>query len=359
MDSNESPTVNVQVVGAPDLPGLAFRRFRGEIDYPAMVAVIEGSKEVDGLERTDTVEDVARYYGYIVNCDLCQDMLFAEVDADVVGYSRVSWAAGPQGQRYYIHYTFLLPGWRGKGIRRAMLRHCERRLLELASGHQGTGSCWFESYASSTEHHWENLLIAEGYGAAQYSFKMVRHHLAEIPDLPLPQGLEVRPVGPEELHTIWLAAKEAFQEAWWYTDELWSDSRYEGWKRDPTFDPELWQVAWEGDRVAGMVLNYINVEENREYGRRRGYTETIGVCRPWRRRGLARVLLARSLRMLQELGLSEAALNVDADNPSGALRLYKSMGFIVDRQTAVYRKPLHTRAPQNHCVRSPSCCEGA
>lgn len=108
-----------------------------------------------------------------------------------------------------------------------------------------------------------------------------------------------------------------------------------------------------------MVLNYINAEENRVYGRRRGYTETICVRRPWRGRGLARALLARSLRMLQELGLSEAALTVDADSPSGALRLYKSMGFVVDRQSAVYRKPLGTLATGNHHSQSPSLSEGA
>ena len=44
-----------------------------------MVAVIQGSKEVDGLERTDTVDDVARFYDNLVNCDPCQDMLFADM----------------------------------------------------------------------------------------------------------------------------------------------------------------------------------------------------------------------------------------------------------------------------------------
>jgi mycothiol synthase len=336
----------IVLADAPTIPGLIFRCFRGELDYPSMVAVIEGSKEVDGLERTDTVQDVARFYDNLVNCDPYQDMLFAEVDGDVIGYSRVMWAVGPEGQRYYRHFTYLLPDWRGTGIRQAMLRHSERRLGDIAAEHQETGTFWFETYATGTEHHWENLLIAEGYQAAQYRFQMVRPHLTEIPDLPLPEGLEVHPVGPEDTYAVWLAAKEAYQEAWWYTEEGWSDQRYEAWKQDPTFDPRLWQVAWDGDQVAGMVLNYISVEENREYGRKRGYTETICVRRPWRRRGLARALLARSLRVLQQQGQAEAALSVDAENPSGALRLYTSMGFIVHKQTAVFRKPLARSWPE-------------
>jgi ribosomal protein S18 acetylase RimI-like enzyme len=91
-----------------------------------------------------------------------------------------------------------------------------------------------------------------------------------------------------------------------------------------------------------MVLNYVNAEENRQYRRKRGYTETICVRRPWRHRGLARALLARSLRLLHKEGLTEAGLGVDAENPTGALRLYTSMGFVIERQTAVYRKPLST-----------------
>ena len=39
--------------------------------------------------------------------------------------------------------------------------------------------------------------------------------------------------------------------------------------------------------------------------RRRGYTEFISVGRKWRRRGLARALIARSLRLLADEGMAE------------------------------------------------------
>jgi ribosomal protein S18 acetylase RimI-like enzyme len=54
------------------------------------------------------------------------------------------------------------------------------------------------------------------------------------------------------------------------------------------------------------------------------------VRRLWRKQGLAKALIARSLHLLKEQGMTEARLGVDADNPNGALRLYQSMGF---RQT--------------------------
>jgi ribosomal protein S18 acetylase RimI-like enzyme len=55
---------------------------------------------------------------------------------------------------------------------------------------------------------------------------------------------------------------------------------------------------------------------------------------------VARALIARSFRVLKELGMTEAALGVDAQNPNGALRLYKSMGFEPVKEHTTYRKPL-------------------
>ena len=53
----------------------------------------------------------------------------------------------------------------------------------------------------------------------------------------------------------------------------------------------------------------------------------VSVRRPWRKRGLARALLAESFRALRERGIHDACLGVNADNPSGAVALYESVGF--------------------------------
>ena len=89
-----------------------------------------------------------------------------------------------------------------------------------------------------------------------------------------------------------------------------------------------------------MVLNFVDEDENAEYNRKRGYTENICVRRPWRRQGLARALLTQSIQMFQEQGYAEAALEVDAQNRSGALGLYESVGFHVVKEFTSYRKPM-------------------
>ncbi len=330
--------LQIAVPEAPPIPGLSFRGFRGEADYPAMVAVIRDSREADGTEWAITVEDTARSYQHMVNCDPYQDMLFAEMDGEVIGYSRVWWDEKLDGKRLYRHFAHLLPRWRDWGIRRAMLHYNEGRLKDIAAEHPQQATKFFDVGASETETHWTSLLLSEGYEPVRYFFEMVRPNLDDVPDLPLPDGLEVRPVPPEHYRTVWEAEEEAFRDHWGAQE--WRDEWFEEWLKEPTFNPDLWQVAWDGDEVAGMVLNFINEKQNAEYQRQRGWTEDICVRRPWRRQGLARALIARSLRLLKERGMTEAALGVDGDNPNGALRLYQSMGYQVTKRSRAYRKAM-------------------
>ena len=328
----------VSIPDVPAIPGLAFRCLRGKEDYPAMTTVIAMSREADGLERVTSVEDLARLYRHAINFDPKYDVLVAEVGQDMAGYSQVWWDREVAGDWLYLHFVRLLPHWRRTGLRRAMLRYNEHRLRQIAARHLGEGERFFQAWASDSETHWVTLLIDEGYRAVRYHFDMVRPNLEDIPDLPMPEGLEVRPVEPHQVDTIRAAACEAFLDEWGATEseEAWQRE----WQESPTYMPHLWQVAWDGDEVAGIVHNFVDEAENEEYGRRRGYTEGIGVRRPWRRRGLAKALIARSFWVLRAHGLTEAALGVDAENPSGALRLYETMGFQVVKRETTFRKPM-------------------
>lgn len=88
------------------------------------------------------------------------------------------------------------------------------------------------------------------------------------------------------------------------------------------------------------MRTFIDALENETHGRQRGYTEFISVRRPYRRRGLARALIAESLRVQKAQGMTESALMVDSENPTGATRVYDDCGFRVVEQSAAYRKAL-------------------
>jgi ribosomal protein S18 acetylase RimI-like enzyme len=107
------------------------------------------------------------------------------------------------------------------------------------------------------------------------------------------------------------------------------------------------QVAWDRatDQVAGQVRTFIDHEQNKLYDRQRGYTEMISVRRPFRRRGLARALIVRSLRVQKQAGMTESALGVDSENLSGATKVYEDCGFRVVKRNTIYKKPLLTIGP--------------
>jgi ribosomal protein S18 acetylase RimI-like enzyme len=184
----------------------------------------------------------------------------------------------------------------------------------------------------------ENLLKDEGYEPVRYEFHMQTPDLDHIPPALMPEGLEVRPAKPEHYKAVWEGSVEAFRDHWGATEQEAED--FESWISHPMNQPDLWVVAWDGDQVAGSILNYVNHEYNTRAGRKVGYTEAITVRRPWRKRGLARALLARSMKMHKDLGMTQTALGVDTQNPSGALRLYESMGYQVISQSTTYRKQL-------------------
>ncbi|HEY5496272.1 MAG TPA: GNAT family N-acetyltransferase, partial [Candidatus Limnocylindrales bacterium] len=56
--------------------------------------------------------------------------------------------------------------------------------------------------------------------------------------------------------------------------------------------------------------------------------------------GVASALISRALRALRDRGMTQAALGVDAQNETGALRLYQRMGFREAARETEWRRPL-------------------
>jgi ribosomal protein S18 acetylase RimI-like enzyme len=262
-------------------------------------------------------------------------MLFAEVDDCVIAYGRVWWKEEGSGERIYLFHGFVHPAWRRKGLGKAMLRYNERRLREIAQEHPPAFK-FFQVWASDREAGARALFLGAGYQPVRYMIEMTRGIDLPLGEAPLPAGLEVRPVQPDQIRAIWEAREEAYRDHWGYVPTTEGD--YSRWMASPLFYPGLWKVAWDGDQVAGMVLNRIHQTENVKNRRKRGYTQDIFVRRPWRRRGLARALLTGSIQMFRDLGMQETALGVDTQNPSGALSLYESVGYREVRRHTFYRK---------------------
>lgn len=331
-------TNEITVKGAPEIQGLRFRGFAGESDYPAMVALVEKSSKADKEERAVTVNDIANDYAHLTNSDPEQDMLFAEINDEPIAYSRVEWFQEKDpNDRIYAHFVTLVPEWRGKGIEQAMIQWCERRLSRIAEEHPQDSKRFYQTYSNAFKLEYNAILGSLGYVPARYFFEMSRP-LEDIPEVKLPEGITTRPVQEDEWEAVWKASIQAFQDHWGYSEPTGED--YKAYKNSKYFQPELWQVAWDGDEIVSSVMNYIDQDYNQKFSRRRGWTEEITTRKPWRRRGIARALIVRSMHMHKAKGMTEVGLGVDTHNPTGALDLYRSLGYQEDKTWITFRKEM-------------------
>jgi len=317
---------------------LTFRYFRGESDYANLKAVFDTCRVVDGTDYAMTLEDVAHHFEHLQRSDPFTDMIFAEVDGQPIAYGRVGWYEEEDGTYIYYGLGWVNPAWRRKGIGTAILKQNERRIRAIAATHPADVPKLLQNDHNDLQVGVAALLQANGYEAVRWGYRMTRPVSDPLPDAPMPAGLEARPASRDQARQLWEALQDAFSDSWGFVPGTEGD--FQRWLASPTFDPSLWRVGWEGDEVAGMVLNFFNQAENQEYGRKRGWTDPICVRKPWRRRGLARALLVQSIHMFRDMGFDETALGVDTQNPNHALDLYESVGYKIVRRGTVYRKPL-------------------
>ncbi len=332
-------TVRVNVPEAPPIPGLAFRRMRIPEDLEAIAGLFNAVDEADGIEDRHDVEGLTQWYAHASTWDPFEDVLLGEVNGELVGYGKVHWTADTDGGRNYSTWGAVHPAWRRRGLGRAILHANQDRLREIEAGQEVPPGIdqRFETWCSENQVGAMALLDSEGFTTARYFFEMLRPTLDDIVEFPLPEGIEVRPVLPKDHRTIWDADTEAFADHWGGMDL--SEQAFERFFSGPDFEPELWRVAWDGDQVAGQVNNYVMREFNAQTGGRRGLLAGVSVRRPWRGKGLARALVSQSLVAFRERGMRDAVLGVDADNPTGALGVYESNGFVVHQRERAYRKP--------------------
>ena len=62
--------------------------------------------------------------------------------------------------------------------------------------------------------------------------------------------------------------------------------------------------------------------------------------RPWRKRGLGEALLLQSFGEFYKRGTRTIGLGVDAQNPTGATRLYQKVGMYIASEYVTYEKEL-------------------
>jgi mycothiol synthase len=332
----------LELPDAPAIDGLRFRRPRGDdAEYDTLAEVIGIASRADDIPwfpsgtmlREDWEQDDKDEF------EPARDAVVAEVDGRIVAVAG-QWRVIRGGRPVYSPWGHVDPAWRRRGIGGAMLREnlrsADARAITLGDAPSG-GRAVVRALAGETEAGFQAILRATGLVPIRWVFLMRRPTLDDIPEAPLPDGFELRPVEPAQHRAIVLADDEAFRDHWEPRD--FTESSFKALFEKEELTTDLWVVAWDGDEVAGSVQTWIWPHENERLGVKRGWLDSISVRRPWRRRGLARAMTAEALRRLKAVGMDDAMLGVDAENPTGALGLYEGLGFEVDQRSQIFSWP--------------------
>jgi GNAT superfamily N-acetyltransferase len=292
----------------------------------AVHAVIVGSEieefgEAQGLSVDDLEGDWKQF-------DLEQDAWVAIApDGTFAGYGYV-WDRRPVrlDVEIYVH-----PSHFGQGIGTTLVRLTEARAWEqIALSPPGTRVA-VNNWINALNPQARSLLEREGYTPVRYFFRMERDFSGEPPAASWPAGVTVRSgAADEDLRVFYETTEEAMADHWGHVTtsfEEWRERRERA-----SFDPSLWFLVLDSGEPAAAALCSISDGM--------GWIDTLAVRRPWRQRGYGFALLTHAFHELFGRGIRRIALGVDAENPTGATRLYERAGMRIGQQYAAYSKEL-------------------
>ncbi len=268
--------------------------------------------------------------------DLQRDAWIIETpEEQVVGYMDV-WSPEPYAHLYCDGRV--QPAYHGRGIGAALLRLAETRARELMARAPSDARVVLTARTESANTAARRLFERQGYVHVRSFWRMgiTLDHEPAAPEIPA--GITIRAMIPgREERAVFEADEEAFKDHYDHHPipfETWLD-----WQTsdDPEqHDPALWFLALDGEQIAGIALCEPKTTEDPA----EGWVSTLGVRRPWRKRGLGLALLRHAFRAFYRRGTYRIGLNVDASSPTGATRLYERAGMRVVRQHDSYAKEL-------------------
>ena len=258
----------------------------------------------------------------------------------LVGYAFV-WQAEPGTQ--FEADAFVVPEYGGRGLGGRLVDLIEARALEIASESTST-VVTLGMYASSANTAKRDLLVRRGFAPVQTRLRLTVDLARRETDVAPASEIVAREFDQARDED---AVREVMDEAF-LGRARYSRRRLDEWLdlrvRHPAFDPRLWRVAVvetvgdhdsRAEEVVGAILVY-------DVGGT-GYVSSVGVRDPWRRQGVGQMLLAEAFGALRDRGQMRVVVEVDAQDATGARRLYERVGMRVSEEHDWFEKRLPAR----------------
>jgi len=284
----------------------------------------------------DSAEDIRMVFAPLDTAEKLKETSGVAPNGEMVGYIEVWTTAKPPVHPWI--WGRVDPAYEGLGIGTYLLNWAEARvkkvLTEVPAELRVAPQVGTYQQAESTK----QLFGDMGYQHIRGSYNM-RINMDTPPIAPeWPIGITVRTYNPEnDIEAVYRAVDDSFRDHYGHVDMPFEEglqrfkhfmTSYEG------FDPTLWFLAMDGDEIAGICLCRDKAYESPDVG----YINTLGVLRPWRKRGIGQALLLQAFGEMYKRGKRMAGLGVDAQSLTGALRLYENVGMHVHQAFERYEK---------------------
>jgi mycothiol synthase len=291
--------------------------------------------------RPTTVEDASAINELLIAADVAVQGWSDSTEAELVDWWRLtdlgsnSWVVEddalaaygvviPHGESVETD-GFVDPDRTGLGLGSWLLRRGEERVRELGFPSVLTWCLAPDARARA-------LFERSGYREVRRYYRMLVEHQAEPPAPEWPEGFRVSTFEPGDARVVHAALDEAFAEEWNFVSEpfeTWAARRIDV----PSFDPDHWFIVREGDEVVAVLRE--------DPGRGdAAWVGALAVRAPWRRRGLGLALLRHAFGDFYRRGHPRVGLGVDAENPTGATRLYERAGMHPAYEAVAFKKEL-------------------
>ena len=290
-------------------------------DAPALASAVDEFGRAKDGDRISQAE--AETWLGTPSLDLQEDARVALVDGRIVGYADV-FDSSRQGN---VIWTFLAAHPGSPEAWPTLIGFVETRAAALAAPGAVLKVTLPEKATVLRE-----ALEARDFAFYRFSFRMTATLGNGLPEPDWPEGISVRTFTDKDARDVFEVQQETFSDLEDYSPTSYDDWRH--WSLREGFDPGLWFLAVADDELQGIALC------RPEWGGdpNLGWVSVIGVRRPWRGRGLGLALLRHAFRELRARGKTHVALGVDAENATGAVRLYERVGMEVSRRRLCYQK---------------------
>jgi mycothiol synthase len=307
-------------------------------DAPAVNDLLAAAERVDRTEEhynlADVLEDLENPM-----IDPTRDWLLVEAGGRLVAHARLLPRAPADGAVSVALDGTVHPDHRRRGIGSMLVPRMIERARAYVAERGPDLRPVVTGHAPSANTDLARIFERQRMLPERWSFVM----LADLTDTaredepPLPAGYSLHTWVDVDHDEARRAHNLAFVGHYGFTP--WSEQMWAQWVADSrAFRPELSLLARDEE---GQVAAYIQSSEYdavaEATGIREAYVAKVGTLPEHRGRGLAGRLLQVALLRYAEAGYQRAGLDVDSENPTGALGIYERAGFRVEQRWTNYR----------------------